>query len=270
MRKIIVLQFMTLDGVTQAPGGPGEDTSGGCTHGGWVAPHFDEALGEEMGRQMQAPFDLLLGRKTFDIFASYWPHHTEENPGPEFAAAIKYVATRGNPGSQWDKTVFLRGDAAREVKALKEGDGPPMQVHGSEDFLQTLFSHGLVDEMWLKAFPSRWAGTRNCSGAACRRKRSGWRTAPPRPRASSSRGMKRRGIWRSGRWNKLLPSLICSNDKARSLYENPLSSDNFVQGISFITDKKRLTPPPLLPQETASPLCAGYGAKYAESQTPTG
>ena len=153
MRKVIVLQFMTLDVVVQAPGGQGEDDSGGFPFGGWVAPFFDEAAGEEMGRQMTAPFDLLLGRKTYDIFAAYWPHHMEGNPGPEFAAATKYVATRGNPQDRWERTVFLRGDAAAAVRELKEGDGPPLQVHGSADFIQTLLRHGLADELWLKVFP---------------------------------------------------------------------------------------------------------------------
>ena len=151
MRKIIVLTFVTLDGVMQAPGGPDEDTDGGFEFGGWVVPHFDERLGTIMGGQMTKPFDLLLGRKTYEIFASYWPDHESEWPGVN--AATKYVASTTRSESLWDNTVFLQGNVAEEVRRVKDEDGPNLQVHGSGQFLQTLFNHDLVDELWLKIFP---------------------------------------------------------------------------------------------------------------------
>lgn len=151
MRKITVLTFVTLDGVMQGPGGPTEDTSGGFTHGGWTVPYFDEALGEEMGRQMGQPFDLLLGRKTFEIFASYWPDQEEE--GAAINNAVKYVASNTLTDHEWQKSVFLNGDVIKEIKKLKQQDGPDLQVHGSATLIQTLLAHDLVDEFWLKVFP---------------------------------------------------------------------------------------------------------------------
>ena len=151
MRNITVLTFITLDGVMQAPGGPTEDTSGNFTHGGWTVPYFDEFLGETMTEQMSRPFDLLLGRKTFEIFASYWPHHPEEGPG--INNAIKYVVSNTLTKHQWEKSVFLKGDVVDEIKKLKGQDGPDLQVHGSSNLIQTLLKHDLVDEFWLKIFP---------------------------------------------------------------------------------------------------------------------
>jgi dihydrofolate reductase len=151
MRKIIVLTFVSLDGVMQAPGGPEEDTSGNFTLGGWTVPYFDEFLGEVMTGQMSQPFDLLLGRKTFEIFASYWPHHPEE--GPEINRATKYVASNTLKSHEWEKSVFLSGDIVEEIKELKAGEGPDLQVHGSGQLIQTLLEHDLVDEFWLKIFP---------------------------------------------------------------------------------------------------------------------
>jgi dihydrofolate reductase len=151
MRKVIVLSFITLDGIMQAPGGPEEDTSGGFTHGGWTVPYFDEFLGSVMDTQMGRPFDLLLGRKTFEIFASYWPHHPEEGAG--INNATKYVASNTLTAHDWSKTVFLKGNAADEIKKLKQQDGPDLQVHGSGNLIQTLLKHDLVDEFWLKIFP---------------------------------------------------------------------------------------------------------------------
>lgn len=152
MRKIIVLSFITLDGIVQAPGGPGEDTSGGFAYGGWVVPYFDDSLGETMGEQMGRPFDLLLGRKTFEIFASYWPHQGE-NP---IDSATKYVVSRTLTEYEWRGSVFINGDTADVVEAirsLKQGEGPDLQVHGSGELIQTLLKHDLVDELWLKIFP---------------------------------------------------------------------------------------------------------------------
>jgi dihydrofolate reductase len=151
MRKIIVLTFISLDGVMQAPGGPTEDPSGGFKYGGWTVPYFDEFGGQVMAEQMARPFDLLLGRKTFEIFASYWPNHPEEGPG--INNATKYVASNTLTSHPWRKTVFLKGDLPAEIKQLKQGDGPDLQVHGSSHLIQTLLKHDLVDEFWLKIFP---------------------------------------------------------------------------------------------------------------------
>jgi len=151
MRKIIVLTFITLDGIMQGPGGPEEDPSGNFTLGGWTVPYFDEFLGEVMTEQMGRPFDLLLGRKTFEIFASYWPHHPEEGAG--INKATKYVASNMLKSHEWEKTVFLSGDVPAEIQKLKEGDGPDLQVHGSGELIQTLLENDLVDEFWLKIFP---------------------------------------------------------------------------------------------------------------------
>ncbi|MGE5462798.1 MAG: dihydrofolate reductase family protein [Syntrophothermus sp.] len=151
MRKIIVLSFITLDGVMQGPGGPTEDTSGNFTLGGWTVPYFDEFLGNVMAEQMGQPFDLLLGRKTFDIFAAYWPHHQEEGSG--INRATKFVASNTLTTHEWNKSVFLNGDVVRQIKQLTEGDGPDLQVHGSGNFIQTLMANDLVDEFWLKIFP---------------------------------------------------------------------------------------------------------------------
>ncbi len=151
MRKIIVLSFITLDGVMQGPGGPTEDTSGNFQYGGWTVPYFDDFLGQIMGEQMSRPFDLLLGRKTFEIFASYWPHHPEEGAG--INNATKYVASNTLTSHEWHKSVFLKGDVVEEIRKLKQQDGPELQVHGSANFIQTLLEHDLVDEFWLKIFP---------------------------------------------------------------------------------------------------------------------
>jgi dihydrofolate reductase len=151
MRKIIVLTFISLDGVMQAPGGPGEDDSGNFKYGGWTVPFFDDALGKVMAEQMDRPFDLLLGRKTFEIFAGYWPQHEEEGAG--INKATKYVASNSLKTHAWHKSVFLSGDVAKEIKKLKQQAGPELQVHGSANLIQTLLEHDLVDEFWLKIFP---------------------------------------------------------------------------------------------------------------------
>jgi dihydrofolate reductase len=151
MKKIIILSFVSLDGVMQAPGGPEEDPQGNFTYGGWTVPYFDESLGQVMAEQMGRPFDLLLGRKTFEIFASYWPYHPEDGAG--INNATKYVASTTLTSHPWSKTVFLKGDVAAEIRRLKGQDGPDLQVHGSSHFIQTLLKHDLVDELWLKIFP---------------------------------------------------------------------------------------------------------------------
>jgi dihydrofolate reductase len=151
MRKIIVLSFITMDGVMQGPGGPTEDTSGNFTYGGWTVPYFDEFLGTVMAEQMSEQFDLLLGRKTFEIFASYWPHHQEEGAG--INKATKYVASNTLTAHEWQKSVFLNGNVVDEINKLKGQQGPDLQVHGSGNFIQTLIENDLVDEFWLKIFP---------------------------------------------------------------------------------------------------------------------
>jgi dihydrofolate reductase len=151
MRKIIVLTFVSLDGVMQAPGGPGEDDSGDFKYGGWTVPFFDDALGKVMGEQMGHPFDLLLGRKTFEIFAAYWPQHEDEGAG--INNATKYVVSNTLSSHAWKKSVFLRDDVVKEINKLKQQDGPELQVHGSGNLIQTLLAHDLVDEFWLKIFP---------------------------------------------------------------------------------------------------------------------
>src|SRR5918996_4801273 len=153
MRKIIVLSFITLDGVMQAPGGPTEDTSGDFTYGGWTVPYFteDDFLGQVMTEQMDKPFDLLLGRKTFEIFASYWPHHEDDWPG--INKVTKYVVSNTLTKHEWGNSAFLKGNVVDEIKKLKQQDGPDLQVYGSGNLTQTLMEHDLVDEFWLKIFP---------------------------------------------------------------------------------------------------------------------
>lgn len=153
MRKIVVLSFISLDGVMQAPGGPEEDTSGDFKYGGWTVPYFDEFSGGKMGEQMDHSFDLLLGRRTFNIFSAYWPHQEDSKIAEDFTKATKYVATTTPLETTWKNTVALEGNVAETVKELKAADGPELQVHGSGNFIQTLLAHDLVDELWLKIFP---------------------------------------------------------------------------------------------------------------------
>lgn len=151
MKKLIALEFLSLDGVIQAPGGPEEDPSGGFAYGGWTVPYSDEEVGEVMQRQMNVPFDLLLGRKTFDIWAPYWPEHGDVWPAVN--TVTKYVASNTLTSSAWQPTVFLSGDIAEKVRELKQQPGPDLHVYGSGDLLQTLLKHDLVDELWLKIYP---------------------------------------------------------------------------------------------------------------------
>jgi dihydrofolate reductase len=151
MRKLVVLTFVSLDGVMQAPGGKGEDPSDGFNFEGWTVPYFDEFLGKVMTEQMDMPFDLLLGRKTFELFASYWPDHPEE--GASINKATKYVVSNGTVGTDWKETIQIKGDVVSEIKKLKEQEGPMLQVHGSSNLIQTLLKNDLVDEIWLKIFP---------------------------------------------------------------------------------------------------------------------
>lgn len=151
MRKVIALEFMSLDGVIQAGGGPQEDTSGGFAYGGWQAPYSDEALGATMSKQMSLPFDLLIGRVTFEIWEPYWPQH--DDIWHNVNTATKYIASNTRTSSEWQPTVFLSGDIAQKVAELKQQPGPDLHVYGSANLLQTLFKHDLVDELWLKIYP---------------------------------------------------------------------------------------------------------------------
>lgn len=153
MRKIVVLSFISLDGVMQAPGGPDEDTSGGFKYGGWTAPYFDEFSGKIMDQQMSMPFDLLLGRKTYAIFAAYWPTQGPSSVSVPFNKATKYVVSGSSPKLTWENSVLIEGGVAAKLKKLKQQDGPMLQVHGSGNMIQTLLKNDLVDELWLKTFP---------------------------------------------------------------------------------------------------------------------
>ena len=148
MRKLIVLSMITLDGVMQAPGGPGEDTSGGFKYGGWVTPYFDEAYGKVLEKQLK-PADYLLGGKTFEIFASYWPKHADYWPG--INDGTKYVMSKTMKKSDWKNTVFIKSLA--DIKKLKNSKGSDIQVHGSGKLIQLLLKNDLVDELWLKIHP---------------------------------------------------------------------------------------------------------------------
>jgi len=155
MRKIIVATFISLDGVMQAPGGPREDPTGGFALGGWTAPLFDEALGASLGEIFGRPFDLLLGRKTYDIFAAHWPYVADPNDpiAGVFNQATKYVASRSNPKLTWRNSQALGEDVVASLKKLKGEDGRDLLVQGSSDLLQTLWKNGLIDEFSVLIFP---------------------------------------------------------------------------------------------------------------------
>jgi dihydrofolate reductase len=151
MRKVIVLEHISLDGVIQAPGGPEEDTSGGFEHGGWIAPLSETVLGKAVRSQMNLPFDLLLGRKTFEIWESFWPHHGDAWPGVN--AATKYIASNTMTSSEWQPSVFLNGDIAEKIAEIKQQPGPDLNIWGSGNLLQTLYKYDLVDAFWLMIYP---------------------------------------------------------------------------------------------------------------------
>jgi len=155
MRRIIVSTFTSLDGVMQAPGGPQEDPIGGFAFGGWTFPHFDPALGAAMGEIFGRPFDLLLGRKTYDIFAAHWPYVADPNDpiAGLFNKVTKYVASRSSPALIWQNSRLLGRDIVVALKKLKGEDGPDLLVQGSSDLLQTLWKHGLIDELCVLIFP---------------------------------------------------------------------------------------------------------------------
>lgn len=148
MRKITVLSFITLDGVMQSPGSPEEDPANGFKYGGWTAPYGDEVSNQVMQKQME-PADLLLGRKTFDIWADYWPKHTEHWPGVN--EVTKYVLSNTMEKSDWQNSVFLK--SVEEIEQLKSSAGSDIKVWGSSGLVQLLLKHDLVDEFWLNIHP---------------------------------------------------------------------------------------------------------------------
>ena len=153
MRRLITNTFLTLDGVMQAPGGPEEDRSGSFEWGGWSVNYWDDEAGRIMGDTMGHPLDLLLGRRTYDIFASYWPNATDLPYAKPLNDATKYVVSRGRPDLTWSESVLIEGDVAKGVEELKREDGPELQVHGSANLLQTLIRDGLIDQLRLWIFP---------------------------------------------------------------------------------------------------------------------
>jgi len=154
MRELIVNTFLTLDGVMQAPGGPGEDPSGGFDHEGWMVGYWDDQLSRAKGETMSDPYELVLGRKTYEIFAAHWPHAGEDDPAAQaLNNARKYVASTTLDRVEWQNSALLEGDVAEVVASLKQEEGPEIQVHGSSQLIQTLLEHDLVDEFRLMIFP---------------------------------------------------------------------------------------------------------------------
>jgi dihydrofolate reductase len=152
MRKIVVFMMLSLDGIMQAPGAPEEDTSGGFNYGGWTAPYADESFGPILDKELSVPFDLLLGRKTYDIFASYWPRQTGMVADP-FNKAKKYVVSDKGVDLAWKESILINGDVVAKIKALKDEDGPVFHVWGSGVLFQTLLKNDLVDELRLRVYP---------------------------------------------------------------------------------------------------------------------
>ena len=153
MRKLSVNTFVSLDGIMQAPGGPEEDPSGGFEHGGWSVTYWDDTMGNVMDEYMGKPFELLLGRKTYEIFAAHWPRVTDDPAADALNAAPKHVASRTLDKVDWQNSTLIDGDVADYVRKLKEQPGPEIQVHGSGDLIQTLLEHDLIDELRVWTFP---------------------------------------------------------------------------------------------------------------------
>ncbi len=153
MKNIIAITQVTLDGIMQSPGGPEEDPSHGFSHGGWAMPFMDDDSGQAIGEIISSEFDLLLGRRTYDIWASYWPHHGDNPIGKAFNKATKYVVTHRPNQLSWKTSQPIGGDVAAEIRRLKASDGPALHVWGSSELLQTLIAAGLIDEHRLWVFP---------------------------------------------------------------------------------------------------------------------
>ncbi len=152
MRKIVVISMSSLDGVMQAPGGPKEDTSGGFKYGGWTWPYSDEITQKIFSKEFSGEYDLLLGRKTYDIWKDYWPLQKGVIANP-FNKATKYVVSHSGSGLSWEKTVLINGDVVAKLEELKRSDGPMLSVQGSSNMIQTLLKNDLVDELWLRIYP---------------------------------------------------------------------------------------------------------------------
>jgi dihydrofolate reductase len=153
VRELVVNTFLTMDGVMQAPGGPEEDPDEGFEHGGWSVNYWDDSMGARMGEIMGKRFDLLLGRKTYEIFAAHWPKVTDDPAGDALNGARKYVASRTLETVDWQNSTLLEGDVVEAVAKLKTESGPEIQVHGSGNLIQTLMKHDLVDRYNLMVFP---------------------------------------------------------------------------------------------------------------------
>jgi len=153
MRKLVTVTFVTLDGIMQAPGGPGEDDSGGFKSGGWSVNYWDDMMGQAMDEVFAKRPELLLGRKTYDIFAAYWPNAKAEDGADDLNNAKKYVVSRTLDKVDWKNSTLIKGDVVKEINRLKGLDGPELQVHGSSNLIQTLLKHNLIDELYLKIFP---------------------------------------------------------------------------------------------------------------------
>jgi dihydrofolate reductase len=167
MRELLVTTFLTLDGVMQGPGGPKEDDSGGFAHGGWSVNYWDDLMGEVMNEATSKPFAMVLGRRTYDIMAAFWPTAPEEAGAKTFNDATKYVASRGHPTlDEWSNSVPIEGDAADGIAKLKQHDGPELQVHGSANLIQTLIRNNLVDQYRLGSSRSSSAPASACSRTA--------------------------------------------------------------------------------------------------------
>ncbi len=152
MRKIVVLTMVSLDGVMQSPSGPEEDASGGFKYGGWTVPYVDGSLGNAIDEELAVPVDLLLGRKTYELFATYWPKQ-EGTIADSFNKATKYVVSDKTVDLTWKESILISDDVVANIKALKKEDGPALQVHGSGVLVQTLLKNDLVDELRLRIFP---------------------------------------------------------------------------------------------------------------------
>ncbi len=153
MRKLVTATFVTLDGIMQAPGGPGEDDSGGFKSGGWSANYWDDMMGQAMGETFAKRPELLLGRKTYEIFAAHWPNHTDEPGADSLNGAKKYVVSTTLDRVDWNNSTLIKGDVVKEINRLKGLDAPELQVHGSSNLIQTLLKHHLIDELRLWIFP---------------------------------------------------------------------------------------------------------------------
>jgi dihydrofolate reductase len=153
MRKIVAAAFVSLDGVMQAPGGPEEDPAGGFKFGGWTFHHWDDAMGQAMGETFSRPYDLLLGRKTYDIFAAHWPHIENDPIAEAFNRVTKYVATHSPDTLSWQNSQWLGDDVVGSLRELKRQDGPDLLIQGSSVLIQTLLEADLIDEFRLLIFP---------------------------------------------------------------------------------------------------------------------